>query len=308
MRRALMVLVALTVWMGCGGAGDGGGGGGMAGPDNTLLITIVGQGSVRDAGGYFNCGTSGPLGTGVCYGDASPGLVENLTATAAAGATFTGWSGSCSGSAPACSVTINGHMTVTATFTGGGGGGGGGLGTLAGAPFTPASGGALIIPPTTCAVGGTTAHFSGIVIGFSSYADLCGFAQANGVVCTYKANATIASVDVLKGGLVQTPGAVGPGDYPVVTRINPDADGNFAGAGCSYSRASGTCNLTDSDGIGGTVTISSVTASKVTGTLNNVNFGDGSKLDGPFDVTICNYSLNLCDLLSSDCTTPVCIP
>ncbi|MFN2590153.1 MAG: hypothetical protein ABR518_05240 [Actinomycetota bacterium] len=39
-----------------------------------------------------------------------------LTATAASGSTFTGWSGACSGTAATCTVTMDAAKTATATF------------------------------------------------------------------------------------------------------------------------------------------------------------------------------------------------
>jgi uncharacterized repeat protein (TIGR02543 family) len=44
------------------------------------------------------------------------GVVVNVTATPAAGYTFTSWSGACTGSG-ACSVTMDAAKTVTANFT-----------------------------------------------------------------------------------------------------------------------------------------------------------------------------------------------
>ncbi|MCU1259718.1 MAG: hypothetical protein JWO80_2603 [Bryobacterales bacterium] len=46
------------------------------------------------------------------------GTVVTLTATPAAGATFTGWTGGCSGTSLTCAFTINADTTVTATFSG----------------------------------------------------------------------------------------------------------------------------------------------------------------------------------------------
>ena len=57
-----------------------------------------------------------------------PGTLVSLTATAASGSIFAGWSGACSGTG-SCTVTMNANATVTATFnlTSGGGGAGAGL-------------------------------------------------------------------------------------------------------------------------------------------------------------------------------------
>jgi hypothetical protein len=51
-------------------------------------------------------GTTFNAGTGV-----------TLTATSDASSSFTGWSGGCSGTLPACTVTMNSDASVTATFT-----------------------------------------------------------------------------------------------------------------------------------------------------------------------------------------------
>ena len=68
----------------------------------------TGSGTVTSNPGGINCGNDCTeaynLGTGV-----------TLTATAASGSTFGGWSGACTGTG-ACSVTMNSDKTVTATF------------------------------------------------------------------------------------------------------------------------------------------------------------------------------------------------
>jgi uncharacterized repeat protein (TIGR02543 family) len=104
-----LILAALLGALACGGSNQDD----VAGPENTLQITVVGSGSVRDGGGFFDCPAVR------CLGDATPGLTIELTATAAAGKAFVGWSGACAsaGANLKCSVTINGHVSVTATFT-----------------------------------------------------------------------------------------------------------------------------------------------------------------------------------------------
>jgi hypothetical protein len=76
-------------------------------PTYTLAVSVAGNGSVT--------------GTGIgCPGDCSEtyrsGTVVNLTATPAAGSTFSGWDGSCSGTG-ACSVTMSAASSVGASFT-----------------------------------------------------------------------------------------------------------------------------------------------------------------------------------------------
>src|SRR5262249_56931830 len=69
-----------------------------------------GRGSVSRAPGGISggtpCSTSFTIGTAVTW-----------TATPAAGSTFTGWSGGCTGTATTCPVTMSAAQSVTATFT-----------------------------------------------------------------------------------------------------------------------------------------------------------------------------------------------
>lgn len=80
----------------------------------TLSIGRSGNGSVTGApngefGTFINCGSS-------CSAKFQKGATVTLAATPSAGATFTGWSGSCSGTAPTCSVTISADTKVQANF------------------------------------------------------------------------------------------------------------------------------------------------------------------------------------------------
>ena len=78
----------------------------------TLTVNRVGTGTgtVTSAPAAINCGS-------VCANTYGAGAVVTLTATPAAGSTFTGWSGGgCSGTG-ACVVTVAAATTVSATFT-----------------------------------------------------------------------------------------------------------------------------------------------------------------------------------------------
>jgi uncharacterized delta-60 repeat protein len=69
----------------------------------------TGSGSVQSSPQGIDCGAS-------CSGPFDDGSQVTLTATAAAGSAFTGWSGAgCSGT-NACALTMNADQTVTATF------------------------------------------------------------------------------------------------------------------------------------------------------------------------------------------------
>jgi endoglucanase len=77
----------------------------------------TGTGTVASSPSGINCGTS-------CTASYANGTSVTLTATAAAGSTFAGWSGSCTGTG-SCVLSMTAARSVTATFNTSGGGGGG---------------------------------------------------------------------------------------------------------------------------------------------------------------------------------------
>jgi hypothetical protein len=74
-----------------------------------LSVTRSGSGTVMSSPVGINCGTT-------CTARFRLNTNVVLTATPAAGFTFAGWSGACSGTS-LCSLTINQAKSVTATFT-----------------------------------------------------------------------------------------------------------------------------------------------------------------------------------------------
>jgi poly(3-hydroxybutyrate) depolymerase len=92
--------------------------GGSGGTSFALTVNRSGTGSgtVRSSPAGIDCGST-------CSASYASDTNVILTATAAGGSTFAGWSGACSGTA-ACTVTMSAARTVTATFNASGGGGG----------------------------------------------------------------------------------------------------------------------------------------------------------------------------------------
>ena len=80
-------------------------------PSNyTLSVSIGGSGTVTSSPTGINCGTS-------CSASYASGTNVTLTASAASGYTFAGWSGACSGTGASCTVAMTAARSVTATFS-----------------------------------------------------------------------------------------------------------------------------------------------------------------------------------------------
>ncbi len=154
-------------------------GSGVGGGPFTLTITKAGTGTgtVTSSPTGINCGTD-------CTGAYSNGTVVTLTATPAAGSTFAGWSGACTGTG-SCVVTMNAAKAVTATFNTAGGGpftltvtkAGTGTGTVKSSPdgircgtdcIEAYSNGTVVTLTATPAAGSTFAGWSGACTGTGS--------------------------------------------------------------------------------------------------------------------------------------------
>ncbi len=142
----------------------------------TLTVTVAGAGTgtVRDGSGAIICPTA-------CTASFASGTVVSLTASAADGSTFAGWSGAgCTGTS-GCSVTMSASQGVTATFnktttnftltvTEAGAGTG-----------TVRDGSGAIVCPTAC----TASFASGTVVALTATpADGSTFAGWSGAGCT----------------------------------------------------------------------------------------------------------------------------
>jgi predicted carbohydrate-binding protein with CBM5 and CBM33 domain/uncharacterized protein (DUF2141 family) len=71
----------------------------------------AGTGTVTSSPGGISCGSA-------CSASFASGTSVTLTATPAAGSTFAGWNGACSGTAATCTVSMTAARSVTATFNG----------------------------------------------------------------------------------------------------------------------------------------------------------------------------------------------
>ena len=74
----------------------------------TVVKSGAGVGTVTSSPALIDCGP-------ICSAEFNPGASVALTAVAGAGATFTGWTGACSGTG-ACNVTMNAAVVVGVTF------------------------------------------------------------------------------------------------------------------------------------------------------------------------------------------------
>ncbi len=124
----LPIIISFFLMTACGGGGDTGsttttstnsstgtntgtGTGTGTGTSGTYTLSIMssGSGTVTSAPGGINCGNT-------CSAGYTSGTSVTLTATAAAGYTFSGWSGACTGTASTCSVSMSVNRSVGATF------------------------------------------------------------------------------------------------------------------------------------------------------------------------------------------------
>jgi len=74
-----------------------------------LSVTATGSGSVSSSPAGIECGAT-------CAAAFAPGTSVTLTAVAAGGATFSGWSGACTGTVARCVVAMTVARSTTATF------------------------------------------------------------------------------------------------------------------------------------------------------------------------------------------------
>lgn len=75
----------------------------------TLTLAGTGSGTITSTPAGINCGTT-------CTASFPPSIVVTLTASPAAGSTFTNWTGACTGTTSSCTVTMSQAQAVSASF------------------------------------------------------------------------------------------------------------------------------------------------------------------------------------------------
>jgi hypothetical protein len=200
-------------------------------------------------------------------------------------------------------------VALTLAGCGSSGGGGGGYtaptGTLAGDSFTPAGTMAVVYAPAVCTGPGGSESDTRIGLMFTNVPSVCsGFLAAR---CDNRANMTavVAFVQRYKQSGATT--ALTAGIYPLtLTAPVADANGNYTNTFISYQKFSATCAVTVTSGTAtaGGVTIGSISATRVTGSIS-ATFSDGSSYSGAFDVPVCADPMSVCSGCSG---APACVP
>lgn len=86
---------------------------------NLLSVAIIGE---TGGTGYVSASRPGIACPGDCQEAFLEGTTLQLNATPAAGSTFVGWTGACTGMSPSCAITMDQDQVVSARFTGTGSG------------------------------------------------------------------------------------------------------------------------------------------------------------------------------------------
>ena len=173
--------------------------------------------------------------------------------------------------------------------------------------FTPTNGAAVILAPATCNnipfVG--PAAMSGILVELTSGADACNvLTQAK--QCGTGSGSTTILVGALSGVVGgSTVAPAGPGTYPW---LRDPPSGTFKASTGTAAQVDAVCTSgtgSPTDMAGGSIVVSSVTSSTVSGSLD-VHFDNGQAYAQTFDVSVCPVSIDICSLFSF-CPSHSCV-
>jgi len=214
-------------------------------------------------------------------------------------------------------------VSMMAACGGGGGGSSEGAvsGTIGGQAFTPTETRAVIAGPSNCTVQSTPVNVKAFALRFASFTGVC-TALASDPLCELTHSAQTVSVvfaDVGVGGVSPTLGAgtftltsdptsltgaeahTNPSDPLVGTLSIAFGGAVVTGASCQMATAPQAAQ--------GTLTVKSVTASEITGSVD-LTFGTGTDmLKGDFAAALCSPITDVCPLAETGGTcsgTPTC--
>lgn len=196
---------------------------------------------------------------------------------------------------------------VTITLAGCGSSSGGSGGSLGGS-FTATGAMALSYAPGVCpALGGGTEGLTMLNLMFTNIPNICGAYFAAGQ-CNSKANLAAVIVFIQRGKPGGATTALTAGTYPL-TLSGPvaDAGGNYTSTAFGYGKTNATCTATSVSATAGSVTISTISATRVTGSMT-ATFSDGSSYNSAFDVPICADPASVCAATAGCTGTVTCVP
>jgi PKD repeat protein len=245
----------------------------------TYALTVSkagsGTGTVGSTPAGISCGAS-------CTASFASGASVTLTAAPAAGATFAGWSGACSGTG-SCTVSMTQARAVTATFNTISyaltvSKGGLGTGTVSSSPAGIDCGascaanyayGTTVTLTAAPAAGATFAGWSGVCSGTGTCT--VGMTEARALTATFNAATyalTVSKAGTGTGTVSSSPAGINCGatctaNYTAGTSVTLTA---APAAGATFAGWSGACSGT------GSCTVSMTAATAVTATFNTVSY------------------------------------
>ncbi len=201
----------------------------------TLGVTVTGNGTVNGGTGFgvVNCGVSG---TGTCSAPEPANGTVTLTEVPAAGATFSGWSGACSGLVTVCTVSMNTARTVTANFTGGTGG------TTIPLTVSVTGSGTVSGPGISCAGFCTSNQNANASVTLSATPQSGGGFNGWGGACAGFGTITTCTITVSAAQTVSASfTTVTPSSFPLSVTVA--GNGSVAGGGVSCGKIGTLCNV-----------------------------------------------------------------
>jgi uncharacterized repeat protein (TIGR02543 family) len=224
-----------------------------------LSVQVSGNGNVSGGSGAINCGNGGVI----CSGSFALNATVTLIATPATGATFTGWTGACGGTATSCTVLMNQAKDVSASFLGGTAGGAGlllsvsvsGSGVVSGPGISCGNGSTTC---TTTPAVNATVTLTATPVGGATFAGWGG-GSCTGTIptCTVQMTAARSVTATFTGG--------GPGTTGVLLSVSVTGAGTVSGGGVTCGNGLATCSASVPTGSAITLSARPATGASFTG-------------------------------------------